>query len=201
MTLQQQIIKALGAKPQINAEEEIRRSIDFLKSYLQTYPFITSLVLGISGGQDSTLAGKLCQMAINELRQETGNEALQFIAVRLPYGVQADEQDCQDAIAFIQPDRVLTVNIKGAVLASEQALREAGIELSDFVRGNEKARERMKAQYSIAGMTHGVVVGTDHAAEAITGFFTKYGDGGTDINPLYRFPLRAVPVRWPIPRP
>ncbi|SUG69927.1 NAD synthetase [Salmonella enterica subsp. enterica] len=40
----------------------------------------------------------------------------------------------------------------------------------------------MKAQYSIAGMTHGVVVGTDHAAEAITGFFTKYGDGGTDIN-------------------
>lgn len=66
MTLQQQIIKALGAKPQINAEEEIRRSIDFLKSYLQTYPFIKSLVLGISGGQDSTLAGKLCQMAINE---------------------------------------------------------------------------------------------------------------------------------------
>ena len=56
MTLQQQIIKALGAKPQINAEEEIRRSIDFLKSYLQTYPFIKSLVLGISGGQDSTLA-------------------------------------------------------------------------------------------------------------------------------------------------
>ncbi len=95
-----------------------------------------------------------------------------------------------DAIAFIQPDRVLTVNIKGAVLASEQALREAGIELSDFVRGNEKARERMKAQYSIAGMTSGVVVGTDHAAEAITGFFTKYGDGGTDINPLYRLNKR-----------
>lgn len=190
MTLQQQIIKALGAKPQINAEEEIRRSVDFLKSYLQTYPFIKSLVLGISGGQDSTLAGKLCQMAINELRQESGNESLQFIAVRLPYGVQADEQDCQDAIAFIQPDRVLTVNIKGAVLASEQALREAGIELSDFVRGNEKARERMKAQYSIAGMTNGVVVGTDHAAEAITGFFTKYGDGGTDINPLYRLNKR-----------
>lgn len=129
-------------------------------------------------------------MAITELRDETGDTALQFIAVRLPYGVQADEQDCQDAIAFIQPDRVLTVNIKGSVLASEQALREAGIELSDFVRGNEKARERMKAQYSIAGMTKGVVVGTDHAAEAITGFFTKYGDGGTDINPLFRLNKR-----------
>lgn len=190
MTLQQEIIATLGAKPQINAEEEIRRSVDFLKAYLKTHTFIKSLVLGISGGQDSTLTGKLCQLAISELREETGNQSLQFIAVRLPYGIQFDEQDCQDAITFIQPDRVLTVNIKGAVLASEQALREAGIELSDFVRGNEKARERMKAQYSIAGMTKGVVVGTDHAAEAITGFFTKYGDGGTDINPIYRLNKR-----------
>ena len=190
MALQQEIIQALGVKPVVDAQEEIRRSVDFLKSYLKTNPFRKSLVLGISGGQDSTLTGKLCQQAISELREETGDIALQFIAVRLPYGVQADEQDCQDAITFIQPDRVLTVNIKGSVLASEQALREAGIELSDFVRGNEKARERMKAQYSIAGMTKGVVVGTDHAAEAVTGFFTKYGDGGTDINPIFRLNKR-----------
>ena len=62
MTLQQEIIQALGAKPQIDVAGEIRRSVDFLKSYLQTYPFIKSLVLGISGGQDSTLTGKLCQI-------------------------------------------------------------------------------------------------------------------------------------------
>lgn len=190
MALQKEIIEALGVKPQINAAEEIRRSVDFLKAYLKAHPFLDALVLGISGGQDSTLTGKLCQQAINELREETGNARLQFIAVRLPYGVQADEQDCQDAITFIQPDRVFTVNIKEAVLASEKALRDAGIELSDFVRGNEKARERMKAQYSIAGMTKGVVVGTDHGAEAVTGFFTKYGDGGTDINPIFRLNKR-----------
>lgn len=190
MALQQEIIQALGVKPTINAEDEIRSSVDFLKTYLKTYPFIKTLVLGISGGQDSTLAGKLSQQAITELRDETGDATLQFIAVRLPYGVQFDEQDCQDALNFIQPDRVLTVNIKESVLASEKALRDAGIELSDFVRGNEKARERMKAQYSIAGMTKGIVVGTDHAAEALTGFFTKYGDGGTDINPLFRLNKR-----------
>ena len=190
MALQQEIISALGVKPQINAQEEIRRSVDFLKTYLKAHPFIKSLVLGISGGQDSTLAGKLSQMAISELRDETGDADYQFIAVRLPYGVQFDEQDCQDALAFIGADRVLTVNIKASVLASEQALRDAGIELSDFVRGNEKARERMKAQYSIAGMTKGLVVGTDHAAEAVTGLFTKYGDGGTDINPLFRLNKR-----------
>ncbi|ELY4511692.1 ammonia-dependent NAD(+) synthetase [Cronobacter dublinensis] len=190
MALQHEIIQALGVKPQIDASEEIRRSVGFLKSYLKTYPFLKTLVLGISGGQDSTLAGKLSQLAISELRDETGDQSYQFIAVRLPFGVQFDEKDCQDALAFIQPDKVLTVNIKEAVLASEKALREAGIELSDFVRGNEKARERMKAQYSIAGMTKGVVVGTDHAAEAVTGFFTKYGDGGTDINPLFRLNKR-----------
>lgn len=186
MSLQQEIIKALDVKPTIDANQEIRTSVDFLKSYLKAHPFLKTLVLGISGGQDSTLCGKLSQLAISELREETGDSDYQFIAVRLPHGVQADEKDCQDALDFIQPDRTLVVNIKEAVLASEHALKEAGIELSDFMRGNEKARERMKAQYSIAGMTKGLVVGTDHAAEAVTGFFTKYGDGGTDINPLHR---------------
>ncbi len=190
MSHQQEIIIELGVSPVIDAQQEIRRSVDFLKSYLKRHPFLKTLVLGISGGQDSTLAGKLSQLAIRELREESGDSAYAFIAVRLPYGVQADEQDCQDALAFIQPDRSLAVNIKDSVLASERALREAGIELSDLVRGNEKARERMKAQYSIASMTKGLVVGTDHAAEAITGFFTKYGDGGTDINPLFRLNKR-----------
>lgn len=190
MSLQDDIITALGVKSLIDPAQEIRISVDFLKNYLKAHPFVTSLVLGISGGQDSTLTGKLCQTAITELRNETGNARYQFIAVRLPYGVQADEADCQDAIAFIQPDRVLTVNIKPAIEASEATLRAIGVELSDFVKGNEKARERMKAQYSIAGMNAGLVVGTDHAAEAVTGFFTKYGDGGTDINPIYRLNKR-----------
>ncbi|SFN40271.1 NAD+ synthase [Candidatus Pantoea varia] len=190
MSLQQEIIEALGVKPTIDADQEVRVSVDFLKAYLKRHSGLKTLVLGISGGQDSTLAGKLAQTAISELRQESGDNDYTFIAVRLPYGVQADEQDCQDALAFIKPDRSLAVNIKESVLASERALKEAGITLSDFVRGNEKARERMKAQYSIAGMTKGVVVGTDHAAEAVTGFFTKYGDGGTDINPLFRLNKR-----------
>lgn len=73
MALQQEIIQALGAKPAIDANEEIRRSVDFLKAYLSAHPFLKTLVLGISGGQDSTLAGKLSQMAISELRDETGD--------------------------------------------------------------------------------------------------------------------------------
>ncbi|MCG3056000.1 NAD(+) synthase, partial [Escherichia coli] len=118
--------------------------------YMKKHSFLRSFVLGISGGQDSTLTGKLAQMAIEELNEEAGEETYQFIAVRLPYGVQADEQDCQDALAFIQPSRSVAVNIKPAVDAMIAAVEEATGEIvSDFNKGNVKARERMIAQYSI----------------------------------------------------
>ena len=188
--LQERIINELKVKPEINAEEEIRRSVDFLKAYLKKHPFLKALVLGISGGQDSTLAGKLSQMAISELREETGDDVYQFIAVRLPYGDQADEQDAMDAIEFMQADKTVRVNIKQAADAMVQSIEENGLEISDFNKGNIKARERMIAQYGIAGAVSGAVVGTDHAAEAITGFYTKYGDGGADITPLWRLDKR-----------
>jgi len=188
--LQQTIIEEMKVKPSIDPQEEIRTSIDFMKNYLKKHSFLKGMVLGISGGQDSTLTGKLAQMAVNELNEEAGADTYSFIAVRLPYGVQFDEDDCQDALNFIQPSKIYTVNIKEAVDASKRALDASGITLSDFAKGNEKARERMKVQYSIAAMHHAVVLGTDHAAEAITGFYTKYGDGGADLVPLFRLNKR-----------
>lgn len=187
---QQEIIEALKVKPVIDVQEEIRISIDFMKDYLKKHPFLKSMVLGISGGQDSTLVGKLAQLTVEELNQELGEEKYLFIAVSLPYGVQFDEPDRQDALDFINPSKRVTINIKEAVDASNNALEEAGIVLTDFAKGNEKARERMKAQYSIAAMHNGVVLGTDHAAEAVTGFYTKYGDGGVDITPIFRLNKR-----------
>lgn len=184
--LQKQIIETLKVKSSIDPAEEIRISIDFMKAYLLKYPFLKSLVLGISGGQDSTLAGYLAQQAVKELREETGNTDYQFIAVRLPYGNQADESDALDAIKFMQADQVARVDIKGATDEMVKSLIANDLEVSDFNKGNVKARQRMIAQYGIAGAKSGAVVGTDHAAEAITGFYTKYGDGGADITPLWR---------------
>jgi len=190
MTLQQEIIKELRVLPTVDAQEEIRKSIDFLKEYARRYSFVKGFVLGISGGQDSTLTGKLTQLAVDELNAEMGEAKYSFWAVRLPYGVQADEKDCQDAIDYIKPTKTFTVNIKDTVDSSVRALANAGIELSDFAKGNEKARERMKVQYSIAAMNNAVVLGTDHAAEAITGFYTKFGDGGADLMPIFRLNKR-----------
>lgn len=188
--LQKQIIEELHVKPKIDAFGEVRISVDFLKEYLKKNTFLEGYVLGISGGQDSTLAGKLAQMAVDELNEEQSTDRYKFVAVRLPYGTQFDEIDCQDALHFIQPSVTYTVNIKEAVDASRRALDAAGVSLTDFEKGNEKARERMKVQYSIAASRHCAVIGTDHAAEAITGFYTKFGDGAADVTPLSRLDKR-----------
>lgn len=188
--LQKEIIAYEHVLPEIDPEKEIRRSVDFLKDYLKAHPFLKSLVLGISGGQDSTLTGKLCQIAIEELRQETGNKDYKFIAVRLPYGVQNDASDAADAVAFQKPDVDLVVNIKDAVDKTVASLEQAGVKITDFNKGNIKARQRMIVQYGIAGAYSGAVVGTDHAAENITGFYTKYGDGASDLVPLFRLDKR-----------
>ncbi|MFC4320730.1 ammonia-dependent NAD(+) synthetase [Litchfieldia salsa] len=188
--LQNEIIRALMVKPTIDPAEEIRRSINFLKEYMKKHTFLETFVLGLSLGQDSTLTGRLAQLAVNELNEEAGEKKYRFIGVRLPYGKQKDEHDAEAVISFIEPDEVLTVNVKQSVDASIQSLKEAGIELTDFLKGNEKARERMKVQFSIAGATKGVVLGTDHSAEAVTGFFTKYGDGAADLVPIFRLNKR-----------
>ncbi|MBO1304949.1 ammonia-dependent NAD(+) synthetase [Enterococcus sp. 669A] len=190
MTVQNEIIKELGVKPTIDPKAEILKSIDFLKAYLKAYPFLKTFVLGISGGQDSSLAGRIAQLTMEEMRKETGDDSYQFVAVRLPYGEQSDEADAQRALKFIKPDVSLRVNIKPAVDAQVAALAETGVAVSDFNKGNIKARQRMITQYGVAGEMKGAVIGTDHAAENITGFFTKYGDGGADILPLFRLNKR-----------
>ncbi|HEY0374669.1 MAG TPA: ammonia-dependent NAD(+) synthetase [Amnibacterium sp.] len=176
------ILAELGSRPTIDVEEELARRRDFLVAYLEASG-AKGFVLAVSGGQDSTLAGKLCQLAAEQAR-ERGLDAT-LTTVRLPYGVQADEDDAQEALRFIAPDVVRTVNIKASVDALAADYEQAvGAPLSDFAKGNTKARIRMVVQYAIAGESGALVVGTDHGAEAITGFFTKFGDGGADVLPL-----------------
>lgn len=189
-TLQEKIIKELGVKPTIDVQEEIRVTIDFMKDYLYKHPFLKTLILGISGGQDSTLLGKLAQKAVEEMRAETKDEAYQFIGMRLPYGVQFDEDDVDLAFDWIAPDKIIEVNIKSAVDAMVDQFASENFEISDFNKGNIKARQRMIAQFAVAGDAKGVVLGTDHAAESITGFYTKFGDGAADLMPLFRLNKR-----------
>jgi NAD+ synthase len=196
--LKAQIIEEMRVQPVIDVAAEVSRRVGFIKTMLKNSS-TKGLVLGISGGIDSSLTGRLCQLAVDELNE--AESGYQFIAVRLPYKVQKDEDEAQLALQFIRPSKVVTVNIGAGAdaihaetIASVQA---AGIELPepakvDFVKGNVKARQRMVAQYEIAGLVGGLVVGTDHSAENITGFYTKYGDGACDMAPLFGLNKRQI---------
>ncbi|MBB5447667.1 MULTISPECIES: ammonia-dependent NAD(+) synthetase [unclassified Paraburkholderia] len=191
---QQAVIDELGVERDFDVARERERRVAFLGDYLASQGLRT-YVLGISGGVDSSAAGRLAQLAVERLR--AGGYEARFVAVRLPFGSQRDEEDAAAALAFIRPDETLTVNIKEPADAMLSSLKRGNVQYvddfqEDFVLGNIKARQRMIAQYAIAGARVGVVIGTDHAAESLMGFFTKFGDGGADILPLAGLTKRRV---------
>ena len=200
-TITAEIIAEMKVLPNIDITFEIQRRVAFIKKKL-LQSGLCNLVLGISGGVDSLTCGRLAQLAINELNEQHDNTTkYQFIAVRLPYGVQADEEVAQQALDFIQPTYCLTTNIlvgtDGIHQEVVQAMSKAEILTAsdaniDFSKGNVKARARMMSQYHIAGIVGGLVLGTDHSAENITGFFTKWGDGACDLAPLFGLSKRQV---------
>ncbi|EMY8515807.1 TPA: ammonia-dependent NAD(+) synthetase [Vibrio cholerae] len=198
--MEHKIREEMRVLPSIDPQFEIERRVAFIKRKL-TEARCKSLVLGISGGVDSTTCGRLAQLAVEELNQQHHTTEYQFIAVRLPYGEQKDEDEAQLALSFIRPTHSVSVNIKAGVdglhAASHHALANTGLIPSDpakidFIKGNVKARARMVAQYEIAGYVGGLVLGTDHSAENITGFYTKFGDGACDLAPLFGLNKRQV---------
>lgn len=181
-TQQQEITRELHTLPNIDPREEIEKRTNFLVQYL-AQTGLNGFVLGISGGQDSLLAGLLTQRAVTERRRT--DPTAKFHAMLLPYGTQADREDVVLACQVIHPDIIHDFDIQPGVDSLVHTFATVtGTELSDFDKGNVKARMRMIAQYAVAGSQNLLVIGTDHAAEAVMGFFTKYGDGGADIAPL-----------------
>lgn len=197
----EQIIRdEMRVLPSIDPHFEIDRRVEFIQRKLQESG-CKSVVLGISGGVDSTTCGRLAQLAVEGLNTQTNSNDYQFIAVRLPYGEQKDEDEAQLALGFIKPTHSVSVNIQQGVdgIHSATNLALEGTSLIpedpakvDFVKGNVKARARMVAQYEIAGYVGGLVLGTDHSAENITGFYTKFGDGACDLAPLFGLSKRQV---------
>jgi NAD+ synthase len=187
---QAEIAAALNVVPPFADQAALIAQIELRKTFIKNClknAGLKVLVLGISGGVDSLTAGRLAQICVEELRAETGDNAYRFIAVRLPHGVQHDEHDAQASLQFIRADEERTVNIADSVLGLAKQvsdLEELPAGRRDFVLGNVKARIRMVAQFTIANAHNGLVIGTDHAAEAVMGFFTKFGDGACDLAPL-----------------
>lgn len=196
MGLQQDIIAKLGVMPEIEADAEIRKRVDFLKDYVQKSG-TRGLLIAISGGIDSAVTAGLCKLATDELTAETGKEH-KTVGVFQPYGEQVDIEDSYAVARAFDLKYQIETNIEEAVgeiaLEVEYGLKTIGVHqhVSRGGKGNIKARTRMVMQYALAFELNLLVVGTDHASEAITGFFTKHGDGAVDITPLSSLNKRQV---------
>lgn len=160
-------------------EKKKKQIIGFVERYLERSD-AKGIVLGISGGVDSFLVGALCAVACENAKRK-------LYLVLLPNGQQVDIEDaraCVRRIMEINPQAMCdTVSIAGGYAGALDDLKGArGFSKDAYTLGNLQPRLRMMYQYALSkGM---LVAGTDHATEAITGFYTKFGDGGSDLNPI-----------------
>lgn len=135
-------------------------------------------VIGLSGGIDSAVTFALAVRAVG---------AENVIGVKMPDRNVSSKKSVEYADALIAKLKVrhsYEIEIGGAVMSHITGLRAAGYDVSDFVIGNIRARIRMVYLFAIANQENGRVLDTCNLTERDMGYFTKYGDGASDLNPI-----------------
>jgi len=159
----------------------IQQTISWIRNITQQYVkrvHAKGVVLGLSGGLDSfVVAAILAGIQDNDF---------QLSLLAIPNGIQEDFEDvmeCYNVIKAINPKVILnTTNIFTAAKSVRNVLRANEYDIDKTAKENVAARLRMVMQYAVAN--NQLVVGTNHATEAVVGYYTKYGDGGSDFNPI-----------------
>jgi len=159
---------------------DFNEEVDRIKEFIQNNLSGKSAVVGVSGGIDSALVLKLLSLSIPRER---------ILAFHLPPGPEGDPD-----IPLIEENtgvNIKTISISKPVDAFISVLPEGGLR----VKGNLMSRIRMCILYYHANLVDGLVIGTTNRSEYLTGYFTKYGDGACDIEPilhLYKTEVRSM---------
>ena len=150
---------------------------DWILNYVNSMPKKTeSLVIGISGGIDSSVSSTLCAM--------TG---IKTIVLTMPIKQKIDQHNLSLKHQEWLKDKFN--NVEGYTVSLDELFNSFKSSLSEFDNdhgmANSRARLRMTTLYQVASANNGIVVGTGNKIEDFgVGFFTKYGDGGVDISPI-----------------
>jgi NAD+ synthase len=159
-----------------NPQNQVDQAVEFIRQTFKQQK-ISTVVIAVSGGIDSSLALTLLVKAL-------GPQHVQ--AVSLPYGSQSTELAalmCQ--YLDLPADHYQTIDIKPVVDAAQAAYQ---VSSADHVRlGNLKARARMMAIFDKAKELGALVCGTENKSEHYLGYFTRFGDAASDIEPLSHF--------------
>ncbi|WP_025690723.1 NAD(+) synthase [Paenibacillus zanthoxyli] len=196
MSIQEEIIAALGVKPAVDAEAEVRQRADFLKAYILESG-TRGLLIAISGDVESAVAAGLCKRATDELSAEQGKEYI-TLGVFQPYGEQEDFQHSYEAAEALGLKYTVETNIGDAVdeiaLETEYALKAIGQHrhMTHRGKGELKAGARMVIQHALSLENNLLVAGTGHASEAVTGNCAKWEHGAADLEPLRSLNHRQV---------
>jgi len=160
---------------------EVNKKVTFIKDWIFDYvnsmpKKAQSLIIGISGGIDSSVTSTLCAM--------TG---LKTIVVLMPIKQIASQHDLSLKHKKWLKDKFK--NVESHTIELDEVFKSFQLKLSDFDSkhglANSRARIRMTTLYQIAAANNGIVVGTGNKVEDFgVGFYTKYGDGGVDILPI-----------------
>ena len=158
-----------------------RKKVDFIKNWIQNYvntmpAKANSLVIGISGGIDSSVSSTLCAL--------TG---MKTIVLSMPIKQKSTQHDL--SLKHQEWLKKNFKNVSGFTIELDDLFNSFEKTLSKFNNehgmANSRARLRMTTLYQVAAANNGIVVGTGNKVEDFgVGFYTKYGDGGVDISPI-----------------
>ena len=161
----------------MHISEKVKFISNWIKNYVENMPNkAESLVIGISGGIDSSVSSTLSAM--------TG---LKTIVLSMPIKQKSNQHDLslkhqEWLVKNFKNVEAHTINLDELFLAFNASL--AGFD-SEHGMANSRARLRMTTLYQVAAANKGIVVGTGNKVEDFgVGFYTKYGDGGVDISPI-----------------
>lgn len=155
-------------------KEELERRVEFIKEVLESSG-ANGIVYGNSGGKDCALVGILCKKACTNT-----------VGVILPCGTSRNfAEDKEDALKIAKQFSIETREVDlTKVREAELNAVNGVVELKDSAVINIAPRLRMTTLYLIAGSENRLVAGTGNRSEAYVGYFTKWGDGAHDFNPI-----------------
>lgn len=159
----------------MNLEAAQKKIVDFIRSEIHKAG-VNGAVIGLSGGIDSALTAALSVKAL-------GKENV--LGIHMPESGLTPLEDSEDAkkLADLLGIEFRTIDISGIISSIMDSVPDS--ELADrLCKGNLKARVRMSLLYFHANQMNRIVMGTGNKTEILLGYYTKYGDGGVDLEPI-----------------